>query len=798
MTATSAVPPALPEALAELAAECGVATGYTDAHGVHRDVPKRTVRAVLAAMGVGAGSRADLAAEDDDHDDDNAATRATDTDDRAALEEVRLAPWRRVLAPTVVATEGATRVVPIHVPLGANVTVSVHLEETPSATAGSADPIPLLPLSGDRIQREVDGTPMEQISVSVPGDLPAGWHQLRVVVVDPGVSPTHTARTGATDASRPDGTHPGATYTATLLVAPASIPVPAGLDERRAVGLAAQLYQVRSATSWGMGDLADLMDLATWGGRELGADFVLVNPMHAGEPFPPVSPSPYLPTTRRFASPLYLHPELLPEYADLPDTERTRVDELAGLTAGTEANRSDSLDRDASWAAKIEALRLLYAVPRTPDQAAEFERFIREGGPGLRSFATWCALAGEYGPDWVNWPTDLRDPESEAVERFASAHTEEIDFHQWLQWVTAEQRARAQRSALDAGMRLGILHDLAVGVHPSGADAWSLKRSLARGVSVGAPPDIYNQRGQDWSQPPLRPDALADNGYRQFRDIVRAALRDAGGVRIDHILGLFRLWWIPAGSPPTDGTYVHYDSDAMLAVLTLEASRAGAVVVGEDLGTVAPGVREALSERGVLGTSVMWFERTDDAGDTDDAHDPGISGGARHAGDEFDDDNAPARPLPPEEYRRLCMASVTTHDLAPTAGYIDLVHVDIRDELGQLTRDVADERRDAAAEVDGFVTAVRERGLLEGDSPDDLIVALHAFLATSPSLLLTVSLADLVGDRRPVNMPGTSTEYPNWSVPLADGDGRALLLEDVVRCSLPKRVFAAVGVVGGG
>ncbi|MCD2263000.1 4-alpha-glucanotransferase [Dietzia aurantiaca] len=780
MTATSDVPPALPEALVELAAECGVATGYTDAHGVHRDVPERTVRAVLAAMGIGAGSRADVAAEDDDHDDDNAATRATDTDDRAALEEVRLAPWRRVIAPTVVATEGATRVVPIHVPLGANVTVSAHLEETPFTTAGPADPIPLLPLSGDRIQREVDGTPMEQISVSVPGDLPAGWHRLRVVVVDPGVSPTDAATTALTDTSRPDGAHPGTTYTATLLVAPASIPVPAGLDERRAVGLAAQLYQVRSATSWGMGDLADLMDLATWGGRELGADFVLVNPMHAGEPFPPVSPSPYLPTTRRFASPLYLRPELLPEYADLPESERARVDELAGLAAGTEANRSDLLDRDASWAAKVDALRLVFAVPCKPDRAAEFDRFVRDGGPGLRSFATWCALAGEYGPDWANWTTDLRDPGSEAVDRFASAHTEEIEFHQWLQWVTGEQRARAQRSALDAGMRLGILHDLAVGVHPSGADAWSLNRSLARRVSVGAPPDIYNQRGQDWSQPPLRPDALADNGYRQFRDIVRAALRDAGGVRIDHILGLFRLWWIPAGSPPTDGTYVHYDSDAMLAVLTLEASRAGAVVVGEDLGTVAPGVRESLSERGVLGASVMWFEQTEDAGETGDT------------------DSAPARPLPPEEYRRLCMASVTTHDLAPTAGYIDLVHVDIRDELGQLTRDVADERRDAAAEVAGFVSDVRERGLLEGDSPDDLIVAMHAFLATSPSLLLTVSLADLVGDRRPVNMPGTSTEYPNWSVPLADAEGRALLMEDVVRSGLPKRVFAAVGGVGGG
>lgn len=723
VTAISAVPPAL----ADLAAACGVATGYTDAHGVHRDVSEGTLRAVLAAMGVGAGP--------DQDDDDNASTGAADSD-RESLENMRLKPWRRVLPPTVVARQGTPSSVEIHIPLGATVSVTAHLEH-------GGRPIPLIPRRDTRVQQQVDGITMEQVPMTVPGDIPAGWHRL-LVVVDPVTAPAH----------------PGRTIEATLLVAPGTIPLPAGLEDRRAVGLSAQLYQVRSAGSWGVGDLADLGRLAEWGARDLGADFVLVNPMHAGEPFPPVSPSPYLPTTRRFVSPLYLRPERVPEYTELTASARARVDALARRAAAT--NGADTIDRDASWTMKLDALRELFAVTPDPERASRFEQFTREEEPGLYSFATWCALAGEHGPDWTRWPAELQDPQSPAVATYAEDHTDEVRFYQWLQWITAEQRAGAQQEALGAGMRLGVIHDLAVGVHPTGADAWTLNRSLARGVSVGAPPDIYNQRGQDWSQPPLRPDALAEGGYRAFRDIVRAALRDAGGIRIDHILGLFRLWWVPAGSPPTEGTYVHYDTEAMLAVLTLEATRAGAVVIGEDLGTVAPGVRETLTERGVLGTSVMWFE------------------------------NHEGTPTDPQQYRTLCMASVTTHDLVPTAGYADLVHVDIRDQLGQLTRDVEAERRDAGAEVAGFVSAVRERGLLEGESALDLVAALHGFVAGAPSVLFAVSVADLVGDRRPVNMPGTSTEYPNWSVPITDGAGRVVGLEELMASAGPRRVFSVI------
>lgn len=708
-------------ALAELADACGVASSYEDASGVRREVSSSTLRAVLAAMGVEVGS-----------DDDEGGVSV-----REALDGVRLRPWRRVLPPTLVARQGTAIGCPVHVPRGAIVDVSVVLEDTDV-------PLTLLPLDEPRVARDVDGVPMDRVTLEVPASVPAGWHRVIAVVDSPGTEPVSGE--------------------CTLLVYPPAIPVPAGLDDRRAVGLAAQLYQVRSEGSWGIGDLADLGELADWAGSELEADFVLVNPMHAGEPVAPVGPSPYLPTTRRFASALYLRPELVPEYGDLPDADRGRVDDLARTAA--EDNAADTIDRDKAWTAKLEALRILFAVPLSPRRAESFERFVDEQQPGIESFATWCALAARYGPDWSTWPDELRDPESVAVARFAEEHPEEIRFHQWLQWHVAQQRDHAHRAAVGAGMRLGILHDLAVGVHPAGADAWSLNHSLARGVSVGAPPDVYNQRGQDWSQPPLRPDALAEAGYHPFRDIVRAALKDSGGVRIDHILGLFRLWWIPQGSSPTEGTYVHYDHEAMLGVLALEASRAGAVVVGEDLGTVAPGVRETLSDLGILGTSVMWFEQGDDA------------------------------PVPPEAYRRLCMASVTTHDLPPTAGYADLVHVDIREELGQLAGDARVERQAAAAEIEAFTDAVRDRGMLEGDSVDDLVVALHRFVARSPSLLFGVAVSDLVGDRRPVNIPGTSDEYPNWRVPLSGATGEVVGMEQLRGAGLARRVMdAAAGRV---
>ncbi len=348
-------------------------------------------------------------------------------------------------------------------------------------------------------------------------------------------------------------------------------------------------------------------------------------------------------------------------------------------------------------------------------------------------------------------------------QAFAEEHADLVDFHRWLQWVVDEQLQVAQAKAVGAGMRLGVMHDLAVGVYPGGADAWRLQDAYATGMQVGAPPDPFNQLGQDWGQPPWRPDRLAELAYAPFRDLIAGVLRHAGGVRIDHILGLFRLWWVPVGNSPAEGTYVYYDHRAMVGVLALEAHRAGAVVVGEDLGVVEPSARDYLRERGILGTSILWFENGSDG-----------------------------KPLPAEQWREYCLASVTTHDLPPTAGYLAGEHVKLRDELGLLTRPVAEEMAADEEERGAWLSELRARGLLDGDaSVEETVRALHEYLMLTPARLVNVALPDAVGDRRTQNQPGTTDEYPNWRVPLAGPAGEPMLLEDVLR-SARARALAAV------
>ena len=523
----------------------------------------------------------------------------------------------------------------------------------------------------------------------------------------------------------------------------------------------AQLYQVRSAESWGVGDLGDLADLATWAAAAHDADFVLINPLHAAEPVAPMEPSPYLPTTRRFVNPIYLRVEDVPELARLEHAAYGRVATLAA--AARALNEVDGIDRDAAWTAKKEALRYVFDVGLTGRREKSFVDFCDREGDGLTTYATWCALVEEYGLPWSDWADELQDPSSAAVATFRERHAAEVDFHCWLQWLLEQQLATVQHDARAAGMSLGIVHDLAVGVHPLGADAWGLGDALARGVTVGAPPDQFNQLGQDWSQPPWRPDRLAELGYAPFRDMVRAVLRDSGGVRVDHIIGLFRLWWIPAGGTPAEGTYVHYDHEALLGILVLEAQRAGAVVIGEDLGVVAPHVRDYMMERGLVGTSILWFEWEDD------------------------------QPKPPEHYRDLCLSTVTTHDLPPSAGYLSLEHVAIREQLDLLTRPVEEERAHEEASIAKLRDACIQRGLLGPRAGIDAVVeALHRWMALTPSRMLAVALADVVGDHRAINQPGTNDEYPNWRVPLAGPDGRPVSLEEVREADLAPVLFAAL------
>jgi len=696
--------------LAELAAEFGIATEFWDWKGRLTEISDETVVAVLAAMEIDA---------------------ATEEAAAAAVEDLHVGPWRRALPACTVIQQGSSQSVRVHVPDGAAVTVRVRLED-----GGGSD---LRQLINDEPAREIDGRWIGEATFQIPEDLPAGYHRL-------------SCRTAEWTAE------------GTLIVTPHFLGFPATMGDKRVWGYATQLYSVRSSDSWGLGDLQDLADLATWSATQQFASYVLVNPLHAAQPMTPLEPSPYLPTSRRYVNPIYLRPESISEYAGLDERQRARIAQLRGRLKKRLENEPE-LKRDEVWRAKLAALRVIFDAGLKPTRLMSLNDFVRKEGRPLSQFATWCALVNAHGTNWRDWPAELRRPSSPEVHKFATDHVTDIVFYSWLQWVADEQLRAAQSAAKGAGMRVGIMNDLAVGVSGESAEAWMLGESFARGVSVGAPPDHFNQTGQDWGQAPWRPDRLAELSYAPFRNMVAGILRHSGGIRVDHIMGLFRLWWVPQGMTPLQGTYVRYNHEAMVGILVLEAQRAGAVVVGEDLGVVEPWVRVYLRDRGILGTSIAWFER-----------------------------DGYGQMLPPESWREYCMASVTTHDLPPTAGYLNAAHVRLQHELGLLTEDLDVELAHAAREVDEVMRVLHDRGFLAGDdtSTEDVVLALHKFLVATPARMLCAALTDAVGDHRTQNQPGTTDEYPNWRVPLSGPDGQPMSLEDVFHSERALRLSAVM------
>ena len=682
-----------------LARAYGVALEYWDQSGVQRRVPHETVASVLRALGA-------------DPTDEVSVARS--------LHDRELRDWRRMLPSVIVGVEGRYAHVWSHVPHGTSLRLWIECED------GSV----VEPAQSNRWiePEEIDGVLTGEATFVIPADLPLGWHTIHAI-------------------------GEGTSAQCPLVITPAHLEPAALTGGVRLWGLMAQIYSVRSHRSWGIGDLADLADLAAWSGHALGADFLLVNPLHSAAPLTPMIPSPYLPITRRFPNPIYLRIEDVPEYAYLRGRDRKAIRKLSKNVRRVTA---DLLDRDTSWAAKSAALDILRTVPLSAGRQAIYDGFVEREGQGLVDFATWCAIAEVHGVDSGSWPEELRHPRDGAVALWRADHADQVEKHLWLQWLLDEQLARTHRVAAEVGMRAGVIHDLAVGVSGNGADAWALQDVLASGVSVGAPPDMYNQKGQDWAQPPWSPTALAEAAYIPYRDMLRTLLRHAGGIRVDHILGLFRQWWIPHGRPADEGTFVAFDHDALLGILALEAQRAGALVIGEDLGTVEPWVQDVLRDRGLLGTSILWFERWE--------------GGALKQ---------------PEQWRSDVLASVAVHDLPPTAGYLAGEHVRIRNELGLLTRDVEDERAADSAATEEWLDVARSRGWLsEGGDVDDCVTALHRVVAASPARLVGVGLPDLVGDVRAQNQPGTDQEYPNWRVPLADAEGKPVALEDLPRARL--------------
>ncbi len=714
-------------ALARLAEECGVAATYAAYDGERRSSSAHAIRAILATMGIEAG-------------DDAACQAAYD----------RLVSERRTrpLPPVTVRRAGDGGEIAVHVAEGATAELTLTLEsglamsleqarveDEPSAeapTENSAEddgPAPGI--------HHVRHPAIRRAIFRLPADLPVGYHTL-------------TAHVGAAPALA----------TGRLIVAPVRLEIPPEVRARR-WGFMAQLYSVRSRASWGIGDLADLRDLCTLAAAKTGADFMLVNPLHAAEPIVPLTPSPYLPSSRLFINPIYIRVEDIPEVSYMPGADRSLIDWAAEKPRA--ASLSPSLiHRDPIWQAKRDALEQVFRLPRTAAREGAFLAFREREGEALEDFAAWCVIAetrgaaGEAGP----LPSNLASPTAPGVAALRSAHADRVTFYAWLQWIADEQRGAAQDAALRAGMAIGVMTDLAVGVHPTGADAWAFASVLARDVSVGAPPDMYNQKGQEWTQPPFLPRALEDAGYEPFRAVVRSALRHSGALRIDHVIGLFRLWWVPISDDgsrdASDGAYVRYDHEALFGVLCLEAERAGAMVIGEDLGTVEPWVEDYLASRGILGTTVAWWEREPDG-----------------------------RFRPPEHQRSDVLATATTHDLPPTAAYLTGAGADLREKLGLLAQPAEEVRAKAAAERAAMIAFLVSRGWAapgpsgEDPSDEDVLVGIHRAIMAAPALLAGVALTDAVGDLRIQNQPGTDREHPNWGVPLTDGRGLPVVLDSL-------------------
>lgn len=480
-----------------------------------------------------------------------------------------------------------------------------------------------------------------------------------------------------------------------------------------------QVYGLRSAGSWGVGDYADLATFARWAAAS-GAGSVLVNPMHAPMPVEPFPASPYGPSSRRFVNPLYLRVEDTDAYLAATDEMRVQIDALRPHGAHA------LIEYDETWRAKRAALEVLW-----PDQHR-----VPVEDPALRDFATYQAFAEVHGADWRTWPAELRRPDGPAVDKARFAVADRVAFHAWLQRLCQAQLRTARDAA--AGMAVGIVHDLAVGVDPAGADGWMLQDVLAQGVRIGAPPDAFNQQGQDWGLAAWRPDRLAATNYGAYRELLRAVFGHAGGLRVDHVAGLWRLWWVPPGASADQGTYVRYDAQAMVGVLVEEARAAGAVVVGEDLGTVLPIVTEGLRDRDILGSSVLWFTRDDDG--------------------EF---------IPPARWPERALASVSTHDLPTALGFLTGEHVLARAEAGVLGRPVKEEWAGALADRQKLLELLDAEGLTTPESSDeDIVVALHELLARTPSRMVLASPYDVLEETRQPNLPGTVAQYPNWRIPL--------------------------------
>ena len=537
-----------------------------------------------------------------------------------------------------------------------------------------------------------------------------------------------------------------------LIVVPSRCTPPeVRLKGRRGFGITTNLYTIRSEANWGAGDIGDVKSIADWLGRR-GGSFVGMNPLHALRNAD-YDVSPYSPISRLFRNPLYLRVEDIPEFAlDARAREHAASPEVRAELA--ELRSAAMLDYARVMSLRTPVLESLHRtfVQHEAVQATErghaYVAYVAQENPQLTQFATFMAISEREGPDARHWPAELRDASGEPVATLARALAERVDYHRWLQFELDRQLGSAETHAAHAGLSLGIYQDLAVGSAPSGSDVWSHPELFLLGATVGAPPDMYSDDGQNWGLPAINPHVLRATGYDYWTRLLRAGFRHTGALRIDHALGLFRMFWIPLGESAKQGAYVRSFNKELLGILALESARHGAVVVGEDLGTVPPEVPRVLARWGVLGSKVMVFER--------DFH----TGRFRTAA----------------EYPRMNLATVNTHDLPPLVGWAEARDITLRADVGDLgDPDVTALMRAARqSDLGALISSLIEAELLPHDAhdtltPDALIAAVHSFVRRTPSALVGLSLDDLAYEAMPVNIPGVwQDKYPSWSRRMRD------------------------------
>jgi 4-alpha-glucanotransferase len=692
--------------LDQLARGRGIGDAYYDYRGELRRFSAATKTAILAAMGC------------------NVTDPAAVGHEIAELDGER---WRSLLPAVSVVRAGRTSVV---IALGDDV-LGQMVEWLLTLADGTQ-------LSGrtpgshlDELERrELDGRWLTRRALVLPEGLPLGHHRL---VVSCG---------------------PGEPAECVLISAPRRCYEPDALaGGHRYWGVAVQLYSLRSTGNWGIGDFADLKTVVRRC-AEQGAAFVGLNPLHALFTSNPGHFSPYSPSSRHFLNAFYIAVPEVPEFADC--TAAQALVAAPAFQKELERLRAvDAVDYPGVARAKLPVLQALFEhfrrtqVERDTDRARAFRAYQRERGEPLRRHALFEAIDAHLRPQdperhwgWPAWPPKLRDPAGPGVREFEKRHPGSVAFHAWLQWVADEQLASAQRLAGELGMPIGLYGDYAVGVNPAGSETWSDQQVYRMGAGVGAPPDPLALKGQDWGIPPQDPHALIAAGYRPFRDLIAANMRHFGALRLDHVMALFRQWWVPAGVGAADGGYVHYPLDDLMSVLALESTLHRCLVVGEDLGTVPDEMRHAMAEFVVYSYKVLLFEK--------------------HADGRF---------RRPEEYVRRAIATVTTHDLPTLRGYWAGRDLELRDRLQlfpgeQIRQYVYDERiRDRAQ----LLAALDDVGLhpAPGDAAEsgysaELAHAIQLYLARSTAALVVLQIEDLLGMTDPVNVPGTSHEHANW------------------------------------